>query len=97
MVNEEVAKFKLAYLQKKIDNMTTLTKEYEESINKCDPAGISSAAISLGELGEMLKSEERYLTRHQEDEIDDLKREYAIQFRRLNIYRDCECKPKVKN
>ena len=77
--------------------MTTLTKEYEESINECDPAGISSAAISLGELGEILNGEKQYLTRNQEDEIDDLKREYAIQFRRLNIYRDCKCKPKAKN
>jgi len=96
MVETEVAAFKLAYLQKKIDRMATLTKEYEDSINKCNPAGISSAAIFLGELGEFLKSEKQYLTRNQEDKIDDLKREYASQFQKLNIYRVCECKPKVK-
>lgn len=96
MVEAEVAAFKLAYLQKKIDRMATLTKEYEDSINKCNPAGISSAAIFLGELGELLKTEQRYLTRKQEEEIDDLKREYALQFQRLNIYKVCECKPKAK-
>lgn len=97
MAEEEVVRFKQSYLQKKIDRMTTQTKEYEESINKCDPAGISSAAMFIGELGEILKGEKQYLTRNQEDEIDDLKREYAIQFRRLNIYRECECKPKAKS
>ena len=97
MVAEEVVKFRQSYLQEKIDEMTIQTKEYEGSINKCDHAGISSAAISLGELGEILNGEKQYLTRNQEDEIDDLKREYAIQFRRLNIYRECECKHKAKS
>ncbi len=34
MVEEEVVKFKYAYLQMKIDKMTTLTKEYKESIDE---------------------------------------------------------------
>jgi len=94
MVEEEVARFKQAYLQKKIDKMTSLTKSYKESIDKCYPAGISSDSMSLGELREMLSGEKQYLTNRQEEEIDNLKREYAIQFQRLNIHRFCECKPK---
>lgn len=96
MVEEEVIRFKYSYLQMKIDKMTTLTKEYKESIDKCDPAGISSVARSLGELEEILKNEKQYLTRKQEDDVDDLKREYAIQFQRLNIHKVCECKPKIR-
>ena len=96
MVEEEVVRFKHAYLQMKIDKMATLTKEYKESIDKCDPAGISSAAIIIGELGEKLQNDKQYLSRKQEDEIDDLQREYAIQFQRLNIGKVCECKPKVR-
>lgn len=45
----------------------------------------------------MLKHEKKYLDRKQEEQIDDLMREYAIQFQRLNIGKVCECKPKVKN
>jgi len=96
MVEEEVARFKHSYLQMKIDRMSILTKEYKESIDKCDPAGISSAAVLLGELGEVLKNEKQYLTSNQEEEIDNLKREYAIQFQRLNIHKVCECKPKAR-
>lgn len=97
MVEEEVVRFKHAYLQMKIDNMKIFIKEYKKSIDECDPAGISSAAIFIGELGETLKNEERYLVRKQEDEIDYLKREYATQFQRLNIEKVCECKPKINN
>jgi hypothetical protein len=96
MVEEEVIRFKQAYLQNKIDNMRNYVKEYEKSVDKCNPAGISSAAIFIGELGEFLKSEKQYLNRKQEDEIDDLKREYAIKFQKLNLNNICECKPKAK-
>jgi len=96
MVEEEVIKFKYAYLQTKIDKLTTLLKEYKKSIEECNPAGISSAALFIGELGEMFKNEKQYLTRKQEDDIDNLQREYAIQFQKLNIYRVCECKHKTK-
>ena len=95
MVEEEVVRFKHAYLQMKIFKMKTFIKEYKKSIDECDPARISSAAIFIGELGEMLKNEKQYLAKKQEDEIDDLKREYAIQFQRLNIGKVCECKSKT--
>lgn len=96
MVEEEVIRFKHAYLQMKIDKMKTFTEEYKKSIDKCNPAGISSAALFIGELGEKLKNEKEYLTGKQEDEIDNLNREYAIQFQRLNIDR-VNVYPKLKN
>lgn len=96
MVEEEVIRFKRAYLQMKIYKMKTFVKEYKKSVDKCDPAGISSVATFVGELGEMLKNEKQYLERKQEDEIDDLKREYATQFQRLNIGKVCECKQKAE-
>lgn len=96
MVEEEVIRFKKAYLQTKIDNMRSYVEEYTESINECNPAGISSAAIFIGELGEFLKNEKQYLQRTQEEDIDNLKREYAIQFQRLNYFNVCECKQKAK-
>ena len=88
------------YLQTKINNMAATTREYRESIDKCDTARISSAATSLGEIGEMLKIEigemlkndKQYLTKKQVAEIEGLKREHDIQFQRLNIGRVCECK-----
>lgn len=96
MVSEEEVRKMQPYLQIKIDSMRDLTKEYQKNIDKCDPAGISSTAISLGILRENLENNKRYLTRKQEEEIDNLKREYAIQFRRLNIEKVCECKSKAK-
>lgn len=96
MVEEEVIRFKKAYLQTKIDNMRSYVEEYKESVDECDPVGISSAATFIGELGEFLKNEKQYLQRTQEEEIDNLKREYAIQFQRLNYFSVCECKPKTK-
>lgn len=96
MVEEEVIKFKRAYLQMKIDNMKTFVKEYKKFIDECHPAGISSDARFIGELEEMLKHEKKYLDRKQEEQIDDLMREYAIQFQRLNIGKVCECKQKTK-
>jgi flagellar biosynthesis chaperone FliJ len=96
MVEEEVIRFKQAYLQTKIENMKDYVREYADSIDKCDPTGISSAATFIGELGEFLKHEKQYMQRIQEEEIDDLKREYVKQFQRLNIYKVCECKQKTK-
>ncbi len=96
MVEDEVIRFKTAYLQTKIDTMRNFTEEYKKSIDKCDPAGISSAAIFIGELGEILKNENKYLSNRQEEEIDSLKREYALQFQRLNISKVCECKQRTK-
>lgn len=94
MVEEEVIRFKRAYLQMKIDNMNNYVKEYKESVDKCNPAEISSAAMSIGKLGELLKNEKQYLSMIQENEIDNLDREYANQFQRLNIGKVCECKQK---
>lgn len=96
MVEEEVIRFKHAYLQTKIDNMRNYLMEYNKSVDECDPAGISSAALFIGELGQFLKSESQYLNRKQEDEIDNLKREHALKFQKLNLYNVCECKPKTK-
>ncbi len=97
MVSEEEVRKMQPYLQIKIDSMRDLTKGYKESIDKCDPARISSHAMSLGILRKDLEDRGKYLTRKQEEEIDNLKREYSIQFQRLNIEKVCECKPKVKN
>lgn len=49
MVEQEVIKFKHAYLQMKIDNMKTFVKEYKKSIDECHPAGISSDARFIGD------------------------------------------------
>lgn len=48
MLSEEEIRKLQPYLQIKIDSMRDLTKGYKESIDKCDPAGISSHAMSLG-------------------------------------------------
>ncbi len=93
---QQLATFKQSYLQMKIDNMTTYTKEYIKSIDECDPAGISSSAYFIGELREKLHSEKQYLSRKQEEDLDNLEREYAVQFQRLNIHKVCECKQKAK-
>jgi endo-alpha-1,4-polygalactosaminidase (GH114 family) len=94
MVEEEVIRFKHAYLQMKIDNMDNYVKEYKKSVDKCNPAGISLAAASIGELRELLKNEKQYLSIIQENEIDNLDREFANQFQRLGMGKVCECKQK---
>lgn len=76
MLSEEEIRKLQPYLQIKIDSMIDLTKGYKESIDKCDPAGISSHTISLGILRENLENNKRYITKKQEKEIDDMKREY---------------------
>ena len=43
---EEIIKLQ-PYLQIKIDSMRDLTKGYNESIDRCDPAKISSHVMSL--------------------------------------------------
>ena len=96
MVSEEEVRKMRPYLQIKIDSIRNLTKEYQKSIDECNPAGISSTAISLGILRENLENNKQYLTRKQEDDIDILKRDYSIQFQRLNIEKICECQPKAK-
>lgn len=96
MLEKEVSQFKEVYLQKKIDNLRNYTKEFKEAIDSCRPAGFASEAMSIGILTKFLESENKYLTRKQYEEIDNLKREYAIQFQRLAIGKACECKPKVK-
>lgn len=92
---EEIIKLR-PYLQIKIDSMRDLTKDYKESIDKCDPGKISSHAISIGILRENLENNKRYLTKKQENEIGEIKREYSIQFQILDVEKPCECKPKIK-
>jgi hypothetical protein len=96
MVSEEEVRKMQPYLQTKIDSMKNLTKEYKKSIDECNPASISSDAISIGILRENLENNKKYLTANQYEEIENLKREYALQFQRLNIEKVCECKPKIK-
>ena len=96
MLSEEEIRKLRPYLQVKIDSMKNLTKGYKESIDKCDPAGISSHAISLGILRENLEHNKPYLTKKQEKEIDDIRREYSVQFQILNMEKPCECVPKTK-
>lgn len=91
----EVRQFKEAYLQKKIDSLQAFTKDYKEAIDGCRPAGIASEAMSIGILRTFLEGEKEFLTRKQEDEIDDLKRDYAKQFQRLAIEKVCECHQKI--
>ena len=96
MLEKEVTQFKEVYLQKKIDNLRSYTKEFKEAIDQCRPAGLASEAMSIGILRTFLEGESKYLTRNQEEEIDNLKRDYALQFQRLAIGKACECKPKAK-
>lgn len=96
MLSEEEIRKLQPYLQIKIDSMRDLTKGYKESIDKCDPAKISSHAMSLGILRENLEHRKQYLTKKQDDEIYNLKEEYSIQFQRLYTEKVCECKPRVK-
>lgn len=96
MLEKEVSQFKEVYLQKKIDNLRTYTNEFKEDIDQCRPAGLASEAMSIGILTKFLESESKYLTRSQSEAIDNLKRDYALQFQRLAIGKACECKPKAK-
>lgn len=96
MLSEEEIRKLQPYLQVKIDSMKNLTKGYKESIDKCDPAGISSHVMSLGILRENLEHNKLYLTKKQEKEIDDIRREYSVQFQMLNMEKPCECTPKTK-
>ncbi len=96
MIEKEVSQFKEVYLQKKIDNLKSYTKEFKEAIDQCRPAGLASEAMSIGILTKFIEGESKYLTRSQDEELDNLKREYALQFQRLAIGKACECKPKVK-
>jgi len=96
MIEKEVSQFKEVYLQKKIDNLKSYTKEFKEAIDQCRPAGLASEAMSIGILTKFIESESKYLTRSQDEDLDNLKREYALQFQRLAIGKACECKPKVK-
>lgn len=96
MVEEEVIRFKRAYLQMKIDSMNDYIKKYKRSVGNCNPAGISSAAMSIGKLGELLANDKQYLSTLQENEIDDLDREFANQLQRLSTGEICECKRKDK-
>jgi uncharacterized protein YjaG (DUF416 family) len=94
MLSEEEIRKLQPYLQIKIDSMRDLTIGYKESIDKCDPAKISSHAISIGILRENLENNKHYLTKKQENEIDEIKREYSIQFQILDVDKPCECKQK---
>ncbi len=96
MAEQDVINFKRAYLHMKINNMKRYVASYKESINTCDPVGISSSATSIGELREKLRNDKQYLNDSQEKEIDSLEREHAIQFQRLNLDKVCECKPRPK-
>ncbi len=96
MLEKEVTQFKEVYLQKKIENLRSYTKEFKEAIDQCRPAGLASEAMSIGILTTFLESESKYLTRSQDEEVDNLKREYAMQFQRLALGKACECKPKAK-
>ena len=81
-------------IQKKIDFLKGLNDNYKRSIDKCYPAGISSNAYFISRTEDVLDSYKDHLTIRQETEIEDLKRRYATQFKRLNVDDICECKPK---
>ena len=81
-------------IQRKIDRLKILNDDYKRAIDLCDPSGISSRAYLIARQEDQLDSDKDHLTIRQEEEISDLKRQYAIQFRRLNIENVCECNPK---
>ena len=81
-------------IQKKMDFLRNLNENYKKSIDECYPAGISSNAYFISRSEDVLDSYKDHLTIRQEEDINDLKRQYAIQFQRLNIENICECKSK---
>jgi len=81
-------------IQKKIDLLRSLNEGYKESIDKCYPAGIASKAYFIARTEDVLDGYKDHMTTRQEEDIDNLKRQYVIQFRRLDIENVCECKPK---
>lgn len=83
-------------IQKKIDFLGNLNDEYKRDIDKCYPAGISSKAYFIARAENDLDSYKDHWTLKQEDEIDNLKRQYAVQFQRLNVENVCECKSKKR-
>lgn len=83
-------------MQKKIDYLKVLTEDYKRVVDECDPAGISSNSFMIAHQESLLEKYKDHFTIRQEEEIDDLKRQYVTQFQRLNIGKVCECKPKIK-
>lgn len=83
-------------IQKRIDFLRNLNDEYKQSIDRCDPAKISSKAYFIAKSENQLRSLKDHWSLKQADEIDNLETQYIAQFQRLNTHNVCECKPKKK-
>lgn len=83
-------------IQKHIVYLRNFNEEYKKSIDNCNPAGISSHAYFIARKEDDLRSLKDHMTIKELDELDNLEREYVLQFRRLNLDNVCECEQKVK-
>ncbi len=80
---------------KKIYFLKDLNANYKKSIDKCYPAGISSNAYFISRTEDVLDGYKDHFTIAQYEDLENLKRQYTIQFRRLNEENVCECKQKI--
>ena len=83
------------HLQNKIDYLKSTTDGYKGAIDKCDAAELSSYSWIIATQTRDLKEALMNLNKGQEEQFDNLQREYVQQFDRLR-HGHCECKPKIK-
>ena len=83
------------HIQNKIDYLKTTTDGYKGAIDRCDAAELSSYSWIIATQTKDLKDASANLNKGQEEQFDNLQREYIQQFDRLR-HGHCECKPKIK-
>lgn len=83
------------HMQDKIDYLKTTTDGYKGAIDRCDAAELSSYSWIIATQTKDLKDASANLNKGQEEQFDNLQRDYVKQFDRLR-YGHCECKPKIK-
>jgi hypothetical protein len=78
--------FKAAYLQIKVETLKNLIEDFKKAVDKCDVKSMVSTAMLIGSAEEFLagRDEKPYLTAKQEEEIQNCKRNYNLQFQRLS-------------
>ncbi len=82
------------HIQNKIDYLKSTTEGYKGAIDKCYAAELSSYSWIIATQTKDLKDASSNLNKGQEEQFDNLQREYIQQFDRLR-HGHCECKPKI--
>lgn len=82
------------HFQDQIGHLKDFTNSYKNAVDKCNPEAISSHAYFISSKIKDLKASSKFLTRSQDEQIDNLDREYVLQFQRLQRG-ECQCTKKV--